>query len=180
MHYTFNGNLKDSSNFLLDGIWSLDRHNPNTAGMTCVGAGDPLACCTGPGTGTCVSECTGDGVPYSCCTNVERGTCNDTDPKRVCDWYDDPPGSFVTGRFGNAIEVNDQPIEVGTEDCQWSTSAAYHGTWKYTDMKYNMTLEAWVYPTADDGERKIMAKHTYTTGGYALVLNQFDGTLRAG
>ncbi len=30
-------------------------------------------------------------------------------------------GSFVTGRFGNAIEISNQPVEVGTEDCDWST-----------------------------------------------------------
>jgi hypothetical protein len=182
LHYTFNGNLKDSSDFLLDGIWSLDRHNPNVGAVDCKDVNDPYSCCTGPGVGTCNDECTGDGVPWPCCTNVERGTCNDTDPKRVCEWYDNPDkvGSFVTGRFGSAIEINDQPIEVGTENCQWSTSAAYHGTWKYTDMKYNMTLESWVYPTLDDGERKIMAKHTYWSGGYAFVLNKIEGRLRAG
>ena len=47
-------------------------------------------------------------------------------------------------------------------------------------MKYNMTLEAWVNPTDDTNERKIMAKHTYGEGGYALVLKQLDGSLRVG
>jgi hypothetical protein len=123
-------------------------------------------------------QCIGLDDPHGCCTGEGEGTCDD--PKKFCDWYDETPGSFVSGRFGSAIEINDQPIEVGTENCQWSTSAAYHGTWKYTDMKYNMTLEAWVYPTADDGERKIMTKHTLTNGGYALTLKQFNGLLRVG
>jgi predicted CXXCH cytochrome family protein len=228
VHYAFQNNLRDSSStWLMDGIWTLDRHNPNVAAAYCQGPGDPspcctgfgtgacnsgcvaagdplpcctgagtgtcepttcvevgvpYACCTGPGTGTCVSECVGLDDPYPCCTSAARGTCNDTDPKRVCEWYDNPDkvGSFVSGRFGNAVEINDQPVEVGTEHCIWSNSEGYHGTWKYTEMKYNMTLESWVYPTVDDGERKIMAKHTYKTGGYALVLNNINGSLRAG
>ena len=181
LEYTFSGNLKDSGDWQMDGIWSLHRHNPGT-GYDCQDVGDPYPCCTGPGTGTCVSECVGVEDPYPCCTDVERGTCNDTDAKRVCEWVDDPTkvGSYVPGRFGNAIEINDQPIEVGTENCLWSTDAGYHGTWKFTEMKYNMTLEAWVYPTVDDGERKILAKHTYWSGGYALVLKQINGRLRAG
>ncbi len=105
---------------------------------------------------------------------------------------DSAPGAYVAGRSGQAIEINDQPVEVGTEDCDWSTqegrytdyyndnpndlSHAHpgHGTWKYTEMKYNMTVEAWVYPTVDTNERKILAKHTYGSGGYALVLEKID------
>jgi len=182
LNLSFNGNLKDSSNFLLDSIWSMDRHNPAVSRVACKGAGDPYACCTGPGIGTCNAECTGDGTPYSCCTSAERGMCTDDNPRDVCTDYDNPDkvGSFVTGRFGKAIEVNDQPIEVGTENCKWSTDAGYHNTWVYTDMKYNMTLESWVYPTDDTGERKIMAKHTYWSGGYALALKKINGSLRAG
>jgi predicted CXXCH cytochrome family protein len=182
LHYTFNGNLKDSSDFLLDGIWSLDRHNPNVGAVDCKDVDDPYPCCTGPGIGTCNDECVGLDDPYPCCTSAQRGLCNDTVPTRVCPDLDNPAGrgSFVSGRFGNAIEINDQPVEVGTENCRWSTDAGYHGTWKYTEMKYNMTLEAWVYPTDDSGERKIMAKHTYSKGGYALVLKKIAGRLRAG
>ncbi len=104
-------------------------------------------------------------------------------------------GTYETGMFGQAIDVNDQPVEVGTEDCDWSTAEnkyndtsetsgpghfhVGHGTWKFTEMKYNMTLEAWVYPTDNTNERKIMAKHTYGSGGYAFVLEQIDGILRA-
>jgi hypothetical protein len=93
--------------------------------------------------------------------------------------------SYVAGKFGNAVELNDRPIEVGTEGYQWG-STEYNGggprgnTSKFTEMKYNMTLEAWINPSVDDGERKIMAKHNYWDGGYALVLKQFDGTLRIG
>ncbi|NIM51443.1 MAG: hypothetical protein GTO22_19715, partial [Gemmatimonadales bacterium] len=100
------------------------------------------------------------------------------------DWCEDDPakrGSYVPGRFGNAIEVDDQPVEVGTRNCYWSTDAGRHGTWKHTEMKYNMTLEAWVYPTDSSGtERRIMAKHTYWDGGYALVLRRVGSSWRAG
>jgi predicted CXXCH cytochrome family protein len=89
-------------------------------------------------------------------------------------------GTFVPGRVGTAIEIDDQPIEVGTENCYWSTDEGRHGTWKYTEMKYHMTVEGWVSPTVDDGERKILAKHTYWNGGYALVLTQIGGRLRVG
>jgi predicted CXXCH cytochrome family protein len=89
-------------------------------------------------------------------------------------------GSYATGRFGRCIEVSDHPVEVGTRNEYWSTDEGRHGTWKYTEMKHNMTLEAWVYPTDDTGERKIFAKHTYTNGGYALVLKEIEGSLRAG
>jgi len=92
-------------------------------------------------------------------------------------------GSFVAGKqgHGNAIEVSDDPVEVGTENSYWSTDEGYHGTWKLTEMKYNTTLESWVYPTNDTiDEQKIMAKHTYTDGGYALTLKKIDGTYRAG
>ena len=104
-------------------------------------------------------------------------------------------GSLADGKIGQAYEFNNSPIEVGTEDCDWSTAEnkynddgevsgpghfhVGHGTWKFTEMKYNMTLEAWVYPTNDTNERKIMAKHTYGSGGYALVLELIDGILRA-
>jgi predicted CXXCH cytochrome family protein len=91
-------------------------------------------------------------------------------------------GSYVTGKVGQSIQVNDNPVEVGAESAVWdSANTGITGnTSRLTEMKYNMTLEAWVYPTASDGERKIMAKHTYTSGGYALVLKQFDNTLRVG
>ena len=90
-------------------------------------------------------------------------------------------GSFVSGISGNAIEIDDDPVEVGTENEYWSTDEGKHGTWKHTEMKYNMTLEAWVYPTNDSvDERKIMAKQNYSDGGYALTLKKVDGTYRAG
>ncbi|MFH1278257.1 MAG: LamG-like jellyroll fold domain-containing protein [Candidatus Eisenbacteria bacterium] len=89
-------------------------------------------------------------------------------------------GSYATGRFDGCIEVSDHPVEVGTRNSYWSTDEGHHGTWKYTEMKHHMTLEAWVYPTVDTGERKILAKHTYTDGGYALVLKELGGALRAG
>ena len=90
-------------------------------------------------------------------------------------------GTYATGRFGQAVVLDNTPIEVGTRNSSWSTDEGAHGTWKFTEMKYRMTLEAWVYPTNDTAdERKVMAKHTYWDGGYALVLKKIDGSLRAG
>jgi hypothetical protein len=95
-------------------------------------------------------------------------------------WFD-TAGSYAAGKFGNAIVLNgDQPVEVGSRNSTWSTDEGAHGTWKYTEMKYNMTLEAWVYPTSDaNDENIIMGKHTYTDGGYAFLLKKIGGTLRA-
>ena len=89
-------------------------------------------------------------------------------------------GSYVSGANGYGIEVSDNPVEVGTEDSYWSTDAGRHGTWKFTEMKYNMTLEGWVYPTDSTRDtRYVIAKHTYWTGGYTLVLERVGGTYRA-
>ncbi len=89
-------------------------------------------------------------------------------------------GSFVPGKFGQAIQVNgSHQIELGTENANWSTDAGYHGTWVYSEMKYNMSLESWVYPTASSGsENHIFTKHTYPIG-YSLLLYSKAGTLRA-
>jgi predicted CXXCH cytochrome family protein len=157
----FEGNLKDSGSYRLDGGWVRKR-----AG---IGSNNHL---------TAIVDPPGSGFEYTC-ANDAAGI-----------------GSFVMGQVGNAIEVNNQPVEVGTEDCEPSTWTGFfedyndsgqgghdhggHGTWKYTEMKYNMTLEAWVNPTDDTNERKIMSKHSYYWGGgYALVIEQIDGSLRA-
>jgi predicted CXXCH cytochrome family protein len=96
--------------------------------------------------------------------------------------------SYVSGKVGNAVVLNDRPIEVGTEEHQWGSttydSDGPHGnTSKLTEMKYNTTVEAWVYPTSNpsDGyERKIMARHNYWSGGYAFVLKPISSQYRAG
>lgn len=89
--------------------------------------------------------------------------------------------SYQPGRIGTAIEVSNQSVEIGTQNGYWSTDAGYHNTWTASEMKYNMTLEAWVYPTdANGNERRILAKHTYWTGGYALTLKKINGAWRAG
>jgi hypothetical protein len=44
----------------------------------CTGAKSPFSCCTGSGTGTCVSEvaaCTALNEPFLCCTGSGTGTC---------------------------------------------------------------------------------------------------------
>lgn len=109
-----------------------------------------------------------------------ENSLNDSGTWRMHGTWRVAAGSYAAGRFGYGIEVSDHPVEIGTRNSYWSTDEGHHGTWKYTEMKHNMTLEAWVYPTVDTGERKILAKHTYTEGGYALVLKELDGSLRAG
>jgi len=98
-------------------------------------------------------------------------------------WYDAAAtGSYTTGKFGQAILLNgDHLVQVGTRNDYWSTDEGYHGTWKYTEMKFNTTLESWVYPTIDTyNEFSILSKHVgYGDGGYAFTLHKFDGTLRA-
>jgi hypothetical protein len=97
-------------------------------------------------------------------------------------WFDGAAGSFTNGRSGQAIFLNgDQTVQVGTENAYWSTDEGNHGTWKYTEMKYHTTLEAWVYPTeANNSEYSIFTKHTgYANGGYAFTLKSVGGGLRA-
>ena len=94
-------------------------------------------------------------------------------------------GSFVPGKIGYGVEVNDNPIEVGAEHAQWdSTNEGYTGnTSKITEMKYHMTLEAWIYPTSDpsDGfDRYLITKHNYWSGGYSMKLKPVDGEYRVG
>ena len=94
-------------------------------------------------------------------------------------WFD-TAGSFAAGKSGKAVVLNgDQPIEVGTTNAYWSTDEGKHGTWKYSELKYNGSLEAWVYPTQKGAsEYLIAAKHTYNDGGYAFLLRSV-GSLRA-
>ena len=97
-------------------------------------------------------------------------------------WMDDIAGSFTTGISGQAVVLNGgNNVQVGTEDSYWSTDEGAHGTWKYTEMKYNTTLEAWVYPTDDtSNEYSIFTKHVgYNDGGYAFTLQKINGGLRA-
>ncbi len=96
-------------------------------------------------------------------------------------WYS-TSGSFTTGKVGQAAVLGeDITVQVGTEDSYWSTDAGKHGTWKYTEMKYNTTLEAWVYPTDNaKSEYTIFNKHVgINSGGYAFSLKKIGGTLRA-
>jgi predicted CXXCH cytochrome family protein len=95
-------------------------------------------------------------------------------------WYS-AAGSFAAGKFGQAAVLSDgKTIQVGTEDSYWSTDEGKHGTWKFTEMKYNTTLEAWVYPTDNaKNEYTIFRKHTgYDNGGYGFSLKKVNGTLR--
>ncbi|RJQ51402.1 MAG: hypothetical protein C4521_12445 [Actinobacteria bacterium] len=97
-------------------------------------------------------------------------------------WFNGAAGSFSAGKSGQAIVLNgDQSVQLGTENSNWSTDEGYHGTWKYTEMKYNTTFEAWVYPTSDTADDyTVFSKHVgYTDGGYGFALRKIDGTLRA-
>jgi hypothetical protein len=52
------------------------------ANASCTAAGSPLACCTGPRTGTCtnadtLAQCVGSRNPYPCCTGAGTGNCGD-------------------------------------------------------------------------------------------------------
>ncbi len=97
-------------------------------------------------------------------------------------WMDDLAGSFGTGRSGQALVLDGgKNVQVGTRNEFWSTDEGRHGTWKYTEMKYNTTLEAWVYPTEDTAsDYTIFSKHTGTAnGGYLFNLRKVNGSLRA-
>jgi len=95
-------------------------------------------------------------------------------------WFDNLDGSFVSGKVGQAIELNgDQSVQVGTRNDYWSTDAGKHGTWVYTEMKLNTTLEAWVYPTSNVNQ-SVFTKHVgYGDGGYEFSLKKASGALRA-
>jgi predicted CXXCH cytochrome family protein len=91
-------------------------------------------------------------------------------------------GSYIAGKVGQAVSLNgDQPIEIGTENDKWSTDEGYHGTWKYSEMKYHTTIETWAKPTSDIANEYIIAtKHVgYDNGSYRLALEKINGTLRA-
>ncbi len=102
-------------------------------------------------------------------------------------------GSFAPGKSGQAVVLDGaHTIQVATQDATWSTCEGGDcgtghppnwggGGWKYTHMKYNTTLEAWVYPTDDAGtEYTIFSKHTgYGNGDYLFALRKISGSLRA-
>ncbi len=97
-------------------------------------------------------------------------------------WMDDVPGSYVAGQFGSAAVLSGgMNVQVGTENEYWSTDAGRHGTHIYTEMKYNTTLESWVYPTDDaNSEHSIFTKHVgHANGGYTFSLRRMGGTYRA-
>ncbi|MCU7918539.1 MAG: hypothetical protein KZQ95_09305 [Candidatus Thiodiazotropha sp. (ex Epidulcina cf. delphinae)] len=105
---------------------------------------------------------------------------NDSGAWRMHGRWFDTQGSYAAGRSGNAVVLNgDQPIELGTRNAFWSTDEGKHGTWKYTEMKYNTTLEAWVNPTDNaQSEYIIFTKHVhYNDGGYRLSLQKINGGL---
>jgi predicted CXXCH cytochrome family protein len=96
-------------------------------------------------------------------------------------WYS-ASGTFAAGKSGNAaVFGEDIGVQVGTTNGYWSTDEGNHGTWKYTEMKFNTTLEAWVYPTdSAKSEYTIFNKHVgYNNGGYAFTLKNLNGSLRA-
>ncbi|MBI5408464.1 MAG: hypothetical protein HZA14_03765, partial [Nitrospirae bacterium] len=107
-------------------------------------------------------------------------------------WKDGVTGSYAAGKSGQAVVLDDaHTIQAATQDATWSTCdggdcGTGHppnwggGGWKYTHMKYNTTLEAWVYPTDSSGsEYIIFSKHTwYNNGDYLFALRKIGSTLR--
>ncbi|OGW12475.1 MAG: hypothetical protein A3G93_15375 [Nitrospinae bacterium RIFCSPLOWO2_12_FULL_45_22] len=112
-----------------------------------------------------------------------EGNLNDSGTWRLHGkWMDNIAGSYTSGKSGQAVVLNGgKNVQVGTRNSYWSTDDGKHGTWKYTEMKYNTTLEAWVYPTDNAGsEYSIFTKHVgYNDGGYAFTLQKINNTLRA-
>ncbi len=97
-------------------------------------------------------------------------------------WMDNITGSYASGKNGQAIVLDGgKNVQVGTTNDNWSTDEGYHATWKYTEMKFNTTLEAWVYPTDNAlSDYSIFTKHVgYANGGYAFELRKVNGTFRA-
>ncbi len=93
-------------------------------------------------------------------------------------------GTTATGKYGNAIEVNNNPFEAGTRDQYWSTDDGKKGTWRISEMKYNTTLEAWVNPTNDTLNEQIVIAKQWSAdglmdGGYMLKLIKINGSYRA-
>jgi len=97
--------------------------------------------------------------------------------------WSDAAGTFSAGKVGNAVWFNDNHIQAGTTDItKWANSEGDHGnTAKLMEMKYNTTLEAWVYPTDDTAnDRQILIQHNFGNGGgYNFLLTKVDGTYRA-
>ena len=108
-------------------------------------------------------------------------------------WMYQTTGTFSSGRSGYAVVLNGKStIQVGTQDFTWSTceggpcgapkgvKAQGGGAWKFTHMKYNTTLEAWVYPTDTTANKySVFTKHTGVgNGDYALELRRYNGALR--
>ncbi len=97
-------------------------------------------------------------------------------------WMDDITGAYAPGQSGQAaVFAGGMNVQVGTENEHWSTDGGYHGTHIYTDMKYNTTLEAWIYPTDNaNSEYSLFTKHVgYANGGYGFSLKQVGDSYRA-
>ena len=96
-------------------------------------------------------------------------------------WFD-VAGSYTSGKSGQAAVMGeDIGVQIGTENASWANDEGAHGTWKYMMMKYNTSLEAWVYPTEIvKSDYTIFNMHTgVNNGGYTFTLTQVNGTLRA-
>jgi len=107
---------------------------------------------------------------------------NDSGDWRLHSRWFDTAGTFVSGQSGYGIALDgDQVIELGTRNSYWSTDEGRHGTWKYTSMKYNTTLEAWVYPTAlpSGGDGFVVLTKNNLDGNYELRLQGLSEAVNA-
>ncbi|RJR17297.1 MAG: hypothetical protein C4581_08275 [Nitrospiraceae bacterium] len=96
-------------------------------------------------------------------------------------WMDDIAGSYAAGKSGQAVVLSSgKNIQLGTTNAYWANDDGKHGTWKYFQMKYNTTIEAWVYPTDNaQNEYSVFTQHVgYGSGGYNFALRKFNSTLR--
>jgi len=96
-------------------------------------------------------------------------------------WYS-ISGTYAAGKSGQAAVLDENiNVQIGTENASWANDEGAHGTWKYTMMKYNTTLEAWVYPTNNTkSEQYIVYPHNgIGNGDYIFSLRKVNGTMRA-
>ncbi len=106
-------------------------------------------------------------------------------------------GSGQYAKIGTySAYFDDSTVEVGTEDCTWSTCAGGNccggankgggpsggNMWVLSEAKFNFSAEMWVYPTSLESEKKynsvLLTKHTFWTGGYSMRLLLKGGTYR--
>ncbi len=113
-----------------------------------------------------------------------NGNLNDSGTFRLHgDWAPDSApgggskliGSFATGHDGapnSAIQINGHFVEPGTRNNVWSNHGGYHGTHVYFEMKYNLSVETWIYPTTYDRNVHVIMSNGPSNSNYRLELTK--------